>query len=338
MFIAPNFNEFQALFIQRLHQMLSPEELGAFILVLANSMQDAKLRQELRHEMDVVFAQLKEATRKNTLQATHDDLLVFEKIIDSDIHALPLWQIEQHGHWALLINPMRSLRPARASSEIVDSIFRRFDESRFHFNKPFLRPEILWEGCWREIELRVLYNKFPFAPYHMLIVPEPEMSLPQCLDKKYHELAWQLVEQQETLLPGFAIGYNSLGACASVNHLHFQGFVDEKSLPIESEQWRHNGGNDAYPMICKRFDSEEDSWEQINIYHQKNQPYNILYRPGHCYLLPRQMQGSEAVNDDVKGAGWIEQCGMFSVPDQATMQALDANRLFDDLKSLSVLD
>ena len=61
-------------------------------------------------------------------------------------------------------------------------------------------------------------------------------------------LIWQLVEAQQTVLPGFAVGYNSIGACASVNQLHFQSFIRPEPLPIEQLRWRHNGGGDDHQV------------------------------------------------------------------------------------------
>ena len=336
MFIAPDKKTFQLLFIKKLHQMLSPDELGAFILVLANSMQDEKLKYELAQELQVVFEKLKRGYEEHSLHATHDDLLVFKKILKKDVSSLPVWQTEQHGSWILLNNPMRELRPPRASMETVDSVHRMYDDSRFNFNKPFLRPEILWEGEWRGTSMRVLYNKFPFAPYHTIIVPEPEKNMPQLLTEQSHQLAWDLVEEQQAVLAGFALGYNSMGACASVNHLHFQGFVQQQPLPIESEQWQHNGGDEAYPMLCEVYTKSQEIQRRINTFNHDEQAYNILYRPGVCYLIPRKMQGSKSVQQRVQGAGWIEECGVFSISDWQSMQTLTADMLRDDLISLSI--
>lgn len=336
MFIASSLKEFQNIFISRLHEMLSPDELGAFILVLANSMQDERLKRELATKLKNIFGKLRQGLEKQSLHATHDDLSVFEKITDTGISSLPAWQIEQHGPWLLLNNPMRALRPPRASLESVDSVHHLFDESRFNFNKPFLDPEILWRGELKGIDIKVLYNKFPFIPYHTIIVPEPEKNTPQLLTYQLHEFLWEIIEEQQTTLPGFAAGYNSMGACASVNHLHAQGFIQEQHLPIESNRWQHNGGNEAYPMYCQVYTSMQQCFESIDTLNRADQAYNILYRPGRCYLIPRQRQGSKCVNKRVQGAGWIEECGMFSVSDLSDMQEFTAEMLRDDLRSLSI--
>ncbi len=231
---------------------------------------------------------------------------------------------------------MRALRPARASVEVIDVINQPFDTDKFNFNRPFLRPEILWESDWHGRQIRVLYNKFPFAPYHLIIVPDPELQLPQYLTTEYHSMMWDLLQQQQYALPGFGAGYNSLGACASVNQLHFQSFVSTELLPIEQQQWQHNGGDDQYPLNCFAFGSAQDSWEMIDQCHISNQPYNLLCRPGRCYVLPRIPQGSETVAPRVAGAGWIELCGVFNVSDHTELETVSTAELDDCLRSLSV--
>lgn len=160
--------------------------------------------------------------------------------------------------------------------------------------------------------------------------------MPQLLTAKTHQLIWNLIEQEQSAIPGLAAGYNSMGACASVNHLHFQGFVQTQRLPIEDDRWLHNGGNENYPMMCEVYNSMQQSFERIDAFNRQEQAYNILYRPDCCYLLPRQMQGSKQVNQRVQGAGWIEECGVFSISDWRNMQALSAEMLHDDLRSLSI--
>ena len=316
--------------------MLSHDELGAFILVLANSMQDKQSQIDLKNDLMSMFVELNNKHKVGALKATDDDMGVFEKIKAKGVGSLSAWQGIPQGEWELLYNPMRSLRPERASSEKFENIIREFDRAKFHFNKPFLRPEILWEGEWGNVPLRVLYNKFPFAPYHLIIVPEPERELPQVLIKEHHELIWKLVEEQSGVFTGFGVGYNSLGACASVNQLHFQSFIQEEVLPIEKTLWQHNGGRHGYPMSCIKTTSVGECWAVIERFHENNQPYNLLYRKRCCYVLPRQMQGSELVAERAQGAGWIEECGVFNVASVKYGKGLTAEFLYSDLKSLSV--
>ena len=336
MFVTDSADAFQHLFTNALRNMLSPDQAGALILVLANSMQDDELRNGLKYELDANFKAVQSGIRQGRLDITADDLAVFEAIEAIGIDSLSCWQRQNRDEWELVYNPMRALRPVRESNAVIESIEQPFDENRFNFNKPFLRAEILWQGHWHDTQLRVLYNKFPFAPCHLIIVPDPGMQIPQYLTADYHSMMWGLVEQQQLVLPGFGAGYNSLGACASVNQLHFQSFVRSELLPIEQQQWKHNGGNDDYPMHCYVSGSVQDSWALIDECHNNNQPYNLLYRPGRCYVIPRKMQGSESVAQRVRGAGWIEECGVFNVSEYAELESVSADEISDCLRSLSV--
>ena len=338
MFVADNAIAFRQLFLDTLRNMLSPDQAGAFILVLANSLQDDELRNALAHDLGVNFSAVQDTIRQGRHGITEDDLEVFRAIETIGVDSLSCWQSHDVGNWELVYNPVRGLRPARASAKAVDSIMRPFDDSEFHFNKPFLHPEILWQGGWAAAQWRVLYNKFPFAPYHLIIVPDPSLRLPQYLTADYHAMIWELTGQQQDALPGFGVGYNSLGACASVNQLHFQGFLREKLLPIEQQRWVHNGGAEQYPMNCRAFDSVSDSWALISKYHRNNQPYNLLYRQGTCFVLPRRMQGSGDVLPRVRGAGWIEECGVFNVSDCSEFVSVSPEQLRNCLHSLSVPD
>lgn len=338
MFIAPTLAQFKTLFAEKLRSMLSPDELGAFILVLSNSLQDRASQQILKTDLMAMFVELNNRHKTGELTAPQDDLEVFEKIKNKGVGSLTVWENIVQAEWELLYNPMRALRPERASAEKIETIFREFDNNKFHFNKPFLCPEILWEGEWHNVPLKVLYNKFPFVPYHLIIVPQAELELPQYLLKQHHQLIWQLLAEQSDIFTGLGVGYNSLGACASVNQLHFQSFIQAEKLPIEKSLWQHNGGIHDYPMRCVKTTSAEESWVMIEQMHEYNQPYNLLYRQGCCYLLPRKMQGSEQVAERVQGAGWIEECGVFNVANKKHGKNLTAEFLYADLQSLSAIN
>ena len=335
MFIAPDADGFRRLFIEHLRQMLLPDQVGAFILVLANSLQDADLRQSLRADLDATFAQMQKRFRAGELRATDDDIAVFSALCELGMDSLDVWRTRTAGDWELNFNPLRALRPARASGDNAASIRQAFNPDGFNFNRVFLLPEILWQGQWRDTPLRVLYNKFPFAPWHLIIVPDAEKQLPQYLDEAQHVRMWELVDSVQHSLPGFAAGYNSIGACASVNQLHFQSFIRVDALPLELPRWRHNGGGDPYPMACTATASVTESWSLLRQLHADNRPYNLLYRPGCCYVLQRRMQGSDGIEPLVRGAGWIEECGVFNIAEPAQFDALTASELTRCVESLS---
>ena len=325
MFIAAD-DDFRRQFSEGLSQMLSADGLGAFILVLANSLQGDELRQPLLHALEKNFDAMKFAG-----QGSVDDDSVFAILAREGIEDQQCWRHRKVGCWELLYNTMRRLRPERLSREQFDAISQPFDDQRFNFNRPFLKPEILWQGEWSGHHFRVLYNKFPFAPWHLLIVPDAEKQQPQYLDFGSHKTMWELVSEQQHLILGFGVGYNSLGAGASINHLHFQGFVRSDPLPVESHRWRHHGGDEAYPLKCRVEHSAQQAWELIEQFQQQNQPFNLLYRPGLCYLLPREPQASVTAEKWARGIAWYESCGVFTLADQSLHNALTQQQITQQL-------
>ncbi len=124
MFVVSDLNEFKTLFAEKLRGMLSPDELGAFILVLSNSLHDRASQQILKTDLMAMFVELNNRHKAGELTAPHDDLDVFEKIKNKGVGSLTVWQNIAQGEWELLHNPMRALRPERASAEKIETIFR----------------------------------------------------------------------------------------------------------------------------------------------------------------------------------------------------------------------
>jgi len=331
MFIAEDIDQFKSLFVNRLKAMLSDDELGVFILVLANSHQDEFLKSELDADLKKTFIALKKNFSAGKLNAAPDDVDVFERLLEVDLDEVPVWQYNDIGDWDIAFNPIRQLRPERTSSRVLNSIKQPYDESRFHFNKPFLKPEILWEGEFKGINSRVLYNKFPFSEYHLLIVLSPEDNSSQLLTQDSHRYVFSLVGQMSGVLPGFGIGYNSLSAGASVNHFHFQGFVREADFSIEKDQWLHNGGDQAYPLEVQRFTDAATSWDYLEQLTARDKAFNCLYRDGCCYVVPRKYQGTVELPEWLQGAGWIDVAGAITVSDNTVFNKLQAGEIFSGL-------
>jgi diadenosine tetraphosphate (Ap4A) HIT family hydrolase len=336
MFIAEDLNQFKTLFISHLRNMLSDDELGAFILVLANSQQDAFLKKELDEDLKSTFSALKNKYASGELQATQDDIDVFRQLLDVSLEDISSWQYRMAGDWEIAFNSLRKLRPARASTQVLHAIRQDFDDTKFHFNKPFLKPEILWQGDYQDYQLRVLYNKFPFSDYHLLIVISPEKNLAQVLTRDIHQAVLSMVNDVEKTFPGFGIGFNSLAAGASVNHLHFQGFVRQALFPVEKYQWKHNGGEAEYPLPVSCFADEASAWKYIDRLIQQNRAFNCLYRNDRCYVMPRKFQGTVQLPDWLTGAGWLDVAGVMTVSDLPTFHAMDEQSIKAALALLSI--
>ena len=339
MFIASSFEHYKKNFVDQLQVMLASDKpgsdnLGCFILALANSLQDKDIRVALHADLEITFDMLKKSFDDYRSATPPDDVAVFEQLREIDLSDLPLWKSRRAGRWDITCNTIRKLRPARASSQVLCSIKKDFDASGFHFNKPFLKPEILWQGEFRNVQLRVLYNKFPFADYHLLITVSPEQERAQLIDEAAHQLIHDLVQQNAEKLPGFGAGFNSLAAGASVNHLHFQGFIRQQALPIEDTCWLHNGGKDKYPLVVYRFDAAGSAWNRIEQLIELDIAFNCLYRAGVCYVIPRKYQGSVELPDWLQGAGWLDVAGVMTVSDDEMLDSISEKEISQSLNLL----
>lgn len=292
--------------------------LGVQILVLANAAYDPALWQRLRAPLALRHGELAERVaaalrRGDALTEPEDDLLVFLKLMAIGFDQVETVRRRRAGPWRLSFNPVRALRPPRMSGARVDGIARPFDPSGFHFNKPFLTKEVLWQGALADKDARLLYNKFPFARLHGLLVPEPERQLPQWLTPEWFSWAWEVSDRLGQSLPGFALAYNSYGAHASVNHLHFQSFIQEEPLPLWDPVFRHNGGELEYPLPCAVFQEPRDAWFYLDALHAEAAPYNLILHAGRLHVLARVPQGSRSQAPWNTGFAWSELAGAITL-------------------------
>jgi hypothetical protein len=213
------------------------------------------------------------------------------------------------GPWEIQFNQVRSLRPKRTAGQRPQGIRAPFDDDGFHFNKPFLRREIFWQGTLGGLDVDLLFNKFPFVDLHTLLVPDRHARQPQWLTADRHRQVWSLSERLARRLPGIGFGYNSYGAYASVNHLHFQMFLRGHPLPVAAPRWLHNGGTEAYPALCERFEAVDAAWERIADLQARQVSYNLVYLPGTLFCLPRRRQGTYRLPAWSGGQAWYEMAG-----------------------------
>ncbi|XP_072529749.1 GDP-D-glucose phosphorylase 1 [Salminus brasiliensis] len=131
----------------------------------------------------------------------------------------------------------------RKPQEIL-SIRQKFDPKQFNFNK--INPEeVLFEICRadpRSAEschqngattgsCMVIINVSPLEFGHSLLVPEPARCYPQILIPLAVQVGIESVFLSAD--PGYRVGFNSLGAFASVNHLHLHGYYLNHTLRVE---------------------------------------------------------------------------------------------------------
>ncbi|KAM6303784.1 GDP-D-glucose phosphorylase 1 [Podargus strigoides] len=144
----------------------------------------------------------------------------------------------------LLPGPMRMVAQLnvqrgaeRRPPQAVLSLRQPFDPAAFNFTR-LRRGELLLRlrraaGHGPAPDpLLVAINASPLERGHVLLLPEPARRLPQALS------APALRGGLEAVLlsghPGFRLGFNGLGGCASVNHLHLHGLYLPLPLLVES--------------------------------------------------------------------------------------------------------
>ena len=305
--------------------------LGPFILALNNAVFDPRLFECLGADLARRFSDLSSVCRAALREGRDpdepaDDLAVFLRLMAIGWSDLPGVRRRRAGPWEVQLNPLRGLRPTRAAGGQPQSNRAPFDPKGFHFNKPFLRRESFWEGQLAGVEVELLYNKFPFADLHSLLVPRRLEKAPQFLQRYHHEAAWAMTQALGETLPGVGLGYNSFGACASVNHLHFQLFVrpdsEQAPLPLADPDWSHNGGGLAYPIPCTVWEAPGAAWEALARLHQAGESYNLIYLPGRLYCLPRRRQGTYSPPTWCGGQAWYELAGGVVAGNAETFAAL----------------
>ncbi|MDH5660034.1 MAG: hypothetical protein OEY65_03480 [Gammaproteobacteria bacterium] len=319
--------EYKKTFNEGLITLAQEDGLGTFILAMANATFDDEIYKVTKDFLNSNFIRLKQKyvdyfTFGLKINENDEDLLVFLKMICVGFEQLQTTDLRFESGWELQFNHIRGFRPNRISKQKIDSLLLDFSAAEFNFNKPFLAKERLWEGDFRKNQFSLYYNKYPFANYHTLLVPEREKQLPQFLHLSHHNMMWEFLESIGEQINEVGVGYNSRGAFSSVNHLHFQLFIREKSLPVTESKWLHNGGNESYPTDCHVFSNSKESGQFIENLHKTNTAYNLLYFPGRVYCFPRQMQGRYQHAEWTAGFSWYELAGGILTSSHDSFKAL----------------
>ncbi|KAL8505518.1 hypothetical protein ACS0TY_016677 [Phlomoides rotata] len=128
----------------------------------------------------------------------------------------------------------------------VDKVLQPFDESKFNFTKVGQEEVLFQFEASEDDEVHfypnapidvdnspsvVAINVSPIEYGHVLLIPRILERLPQRIDNESFLLALHMAVEAGD--PYFRLGYNSLGAFATINHLHFQAYYLAMPFPIE---------------------------------------------------------------------------------------------------------
>lgn len=131
----------------------------------------------------------------------------------------------------------------RATEFSLDKVCQPFDEAKFNFKKAAVQ-EVLFQfeqssgrassfdtaPCAKSPNL-VVINVSPIEYGHILLVPSVLDCCPQLVDIETTLLALRFAAEAGN--PYLRVGYNSLGAYATINHLHFQAYYLIAPFPVE---------------------------------------------------------------------------------------------------------
>lgn len=128
----------------------------------------------------------------------------------------------------------------------VDKVLQPFDANKFNFTKVGQEEGLFQFEPSEDDEVHfvplapidvdnspsvVAINVSPIEYGHVLLIPRILECLPQRIDYESFLLALHMAIEAGN--PYFRLGYNSLGAFATINHLHFQAYYLAVPFPLE---------------------------------------------------------------------------------------------------------
>ncbi|ESW18502.1 hypothetical protein PHAVU_006G046700 [Phaseolus vulgaris] len=210
----------------------------------------------------------------------------------------------------------------------VDKVLQPFDESKFNFTKVG-QEEVLFQlepsddgeaqfspNAPIDVDNSpsfVAINVSPIEYGHVLLIPRIFECLPQRIDHESFLLALQMAVEAGN--PYFRLGYNSLGAFATINHLHFQAYYLAMPFPIEKAPTRKittlSGGVKVskllhYPVRGLVFEGGHTLENLANAVSEaciclqhNNVPYNVLISDcgRQIFLLPQCYAEKQALGE-----------------------------------------
>ncbi|KAJ7960814.1 GDP-L-galactose phosphorylase 1-like protein [Quillaja saponaria] len=210
----------------------------------------------------------------------------------------------------------------------VDKVLQPFDGNKFNFTKVG-QEEVLFQfeaGDDGEVQFFpsapidvdnspsvVAINVSPIEYGHVLLIPRIFECLPQRIDRNNFLLALHMAAEAEN--PYFRLGYNSLGAFATINHLHFQAYYLAVPFPIEKASNKKitilNGAVKIsellnYPvrgLVFEGGDTLEDLSNTVSdaciCLQDNNIPYNVLISDSgrRIFLLPQCYAEKQALGE-----------------------------------------
>lgn len=232
----------------------------------------------------------------------------------------------QYGFIAQL-NEGRHLKK-RPTEFRVDKVLQPFDGNKFNFTKVGQEEMLFQLEASEDGEVQffpsapinvenspsvVAINVSPIEYGHVLLIPRILECLPQKIDRESLLLALYMAAEAGN--PFFRLGYNSLGAFATINHLHFQAYYLAVQFPIEKAPTKKITNLDSgvkiselvnYPVRGLLFEGGNTLQDLSNTIsdaciclQDNNIPYNVLISDcgKRIFLLPQCYAEKQALGE-----------------------------------------
>lgn len=157
----------------------------------------------------------------------------------------------------------------RRRPQTIESLNPTFKHMMFNFNKVDAQEVIMTiDDAHGSPEVQMIINKSPITKYHTLICPEVGKNHTQRITRDALQFCITFMRNIDD--KDMRMGYNSPGALASVNHLHFHLLHMPQDLYIDHVPLDELAGGYVYRLsrraptegICIVF-NENDSDEQV---------------------------------------------------------------------------
>ncbi|EDV96371.1 GH15238 [Drosophila grimshawi] len=135
----------------------------------------------------------------------------------------------------------------RRVPQTIESLSPTFKPKQFNFNKVSEMEVIMTIEEYKDnAEVQMIINKSPLTKYHTLICPEMKSNLVQRVTAS--ALSFCVNFMRSISDTDIHLGYNSPGALASVNHLHFHLVHLPQRLYIDGVELQKLAGDYAYRL------------------------------------------------------------------------------------------
>jgi hypothetical protein len=154
-----------------LKKEISVNDLGILILLSAQATFNPELYKKASSRLDSIYRKLPLEIKTIPDNLKNDDYYVALKILEIGWRKIEQVHFKKSNEiWDVQYNQLRTFKPRRNAVEEIKSVYKKFDVKAFNFNKPYLKQERFKKCKCGGMEVSLFYNKFPFVPYHTLLV------------------------------------------------------------------------------------------------------------------------------------------------------------------------